>query len=347
MELRIGDKRIGPDYPAFIIAEAGVNHNGSKELALQLIQAAADVGADCVKFQTFKTETLVNIEAPKANYQLKTTDPDESQFDMLKSLELPQSVYPTLIEKARSLNIEFMSTPYDTADVDFLDSLGVNAFKAASISMVEPSFLKYLFQKNKPIICSTGLCTEAEIQSTLQYIPEYADHMILLQCTTDYPAKIEDSNVLAMRHLRTKFDCIVGYSDHTESDIAVVAAIANGASVIEKHLTLDKSSTGPDQSNSYEPNEFKRLVKSIRQAEAALGSSKKKPSERERKNITGMRRSLVAKNDLFPGDLLHFDNFFLKRPAAGITPLQFAEFEGSAIVRTIRAGEVLQRRHIM
>lgn len=347
MQLKIGDKRIGPGHPAFIIAEAGVNHNGSAQLALQLIQAAADAGADCVKFQSFKAETVVNIDAPKANYQLETTDPSESQFDMLKSLELPRSVYPELIKKAQSLGIEFMSTPYDTEDVDFLESLGVNAFKAASISMVEPSFLKYLSKKNKPIICSTGLCTEAEIHASLQYIPDYANHMILLQCTTDYPAKTEDSNILAMGHLRRTLHCIVGYSDHTENDIAVITAIANGASVIEKHLTLDRSSAGPDQRNSYEPNEFKRLVKSIRQAEVALGSSRKKPSERELKNLTGMRRSLVAKKDLFAGDLLDFDNFFLKRPVAGITPIQFAEFEGSAILRTIKAGEVLQRKHIM
>ena len=251
MNIKIGSKSIGINQPAFVIAEAGVNHNGKAELAFDLIDAAAEAGADCVKFQTFKAETVVQSYSPKANYQLKTTDPEESQYDMLKKLELDQEVYPELIEKAAKLGIEFMSTPYDPNDVDFLDALGVPAFKAASISMVEPSFLRYIASKNKPIICSTGLCTLDEISKSLNFLPSYEKYLILLQCTTDYPAEIKDSNILSMLELKKTTGCLVGYSDHTINNVSVIAAIANGAKVIEKHLTLDKSAEGPDQENSY------------------------------------------------------------------------------------------------
>lgn len=346
MNIKIGSKSIGIGQPAFIIAEAGVNHNGKPELAFDLIDAAAESGADCVKFQTFKAETVVQSYSPKANYQLQTTDPEESQYDMLKKLELDQKVYPELIEKASSLGIEFMSTPYDSSDVDFLDALGVPAFKAASISMVEPNFLRYIASKNKPIICSTGLCTLEEISQSLNFLPDYKKYLMLLQCTTDYPAQIEDSNILSMLELKKTTGCLVGYSDHTVNNVSVIAAIAHGATVIEKHLTLDKSAEGPDQENSYEPFEFKELVSVIRQTEQALGNGIKKPSERELKNIHGMRRGLVAKKDLHIGEKLEFSDFYLKRPANGISLIEFIQLKETTIKKALKKGDFLSSDHI-
>ena len=229
-----------------------------------------------------------------------------------------------------------MSTPYDSSDVDFLDALGVPAFKAASISMVEPNFLRYIASKNKPIICSTGLCTLEEISQSLNFLPDYKKYLMLLQCTTDYPAQIEDSNILSMLKLKKTTGCLVGYSDHTVNNVSVIAAIAHGATVIEKHLTLDKSAEGPDQENSYEPFEFKELVSVIRQTEQALGNGIKKPSERELKNIHGMRRGLVAKKDLHIGEKLEFSDFYLKRPANGISLIEFIQLKET----TIKKGQI-------
>jgi N,N'-diacetyllegionaminate synthase len=211
---------------------------------------------------------------------------------------------------------------------------------------VEPNFLRYIASKNKPIICSTGLCTLEEINQSLNFLPDYKKYLMLLQCTTDYPAKIKDSNILSMLELKKTTGCLVGYSDHTVNNVSVIAAIAHGAKVIEKHLTLDKSAEGPDQENSYEPSEFEELVSVIRQTEQALGDGVKKPSERELKNIHGMRRGLVAKNDIHVGEKLEFSDFYLKRPANGISLIEFIQLKETIIKKALKKGDFLSSDHI-
>ena len=274
MNIKIGSRIIGDGQPCFIIAEAGVNHNGNVDLAKQLIIKAKEVGADCVKFQTFKADRVVSEDAPKANYQLETTDALETQIDMLRKLELPMESYSELITLCDELDIIFMSTPYNNEDVDLLDEIGVQSFKMASICIAEPMFLQYVGLKKKPMIISTGMSTLPEVRDAIAAINEVGnDELVILQCTTNYPTSMEDVNLRAMHTIREKLNTLVGFSDHTQSDLACLTAVSMGACVIEKHFTLDKSLPGPDQSSSYNPKDFKQLVKNIRLVETVLGSN--------------------------------------------------------------------------
>jgi len=329
-ELILSEKyKIGSGYPAFIIAEVGVNHNGDLDMAKQLIREAARCGADCVKFQTFKAERVVTKNAPKAYYQLKTTNPVESQEAMLKGLEMSMDAYKEIIQCCHDENVLFISTPYNVEDVDFLDHLGVSAFKLASIHAVEPWFARYTASKGKPVLLSTGMATLGEVDETVRAMRETGNNdLILLQCTTNYPSRLEDANLLAMQTMARSFNLIVGYSDHTPDDIACIVSIALGAKVIEKHFTLDKALPGPDQSTSADSKEFKRLVKNIRAAEMTLGLELKQPCDIEIKNAHGMRRSIVAKNDIPSGSILTENMLTFKRPADGIPPRFFAEVLG-------------------
>lgn len=319
--IQIGKRLIGPEHPCFIIAEAGVNHNGDIELAKNLIREAKKAGADCIKFQTFKAERVITADAPKADYQLKTTDPQESQIEMLRSLELDFDAYAELVALCDELDILFFSTPYNAEDIEFLCSLNVDAFKLASIHVAEPALLEYAARKNKAMIVSTGMATLSEIDIAVRAIRKTGNEQFaLLQCTTNYPSRLEDANLRTIPTMAHAFGVQVGYSDHTQTDTACLVSIGLGASIIEKHFTLDKTMPGPDQSSSYNPDEFRRLVTGIREAELALGSPIKAPTEVETVNARGMRRSIVAKRNIQSGELLSEDMLTFKRPGTGLTP---------------------------
>lgn len=341
--ITIRDKIIGSGQPVFIIAEAGVNHNGDVGTAKALVKKAKRCSADCVKFQTFKSERVVLENAPKAKYQLSTTDPDESQIDLLKRLELPSESYEEIIDCCREHDIVFMSTPYNVEDVDFLDKLGVPIFKLPSICAAEPTFIRYVAEKGKPVILSTGMATLGEVEKAVTAFEETGNNqLILLQCTTNYPSRIEDANLLAMKTMRDAFNVLVGYSDHTQDDTACIISVALGAKVIEKHFTLDKELPGPDQSTSANPVEFSRLVKNIRNAEKSLGSTRKEPCAIEKKNAVGMRRSIVAKQNIDKGVALAIDMLTFKRPSTGIKPLYVVEIIGKSARRDIRVNSLIQ-----
>tara|TARA_B100000575_G_C23121984_1_gene649432 strand:+ start:604 stop:1659 length:1056 start_codon:yes stop_codon:yes gene_type:complete len=317
----IENKKIGYNQPCFVIAEAGVNHNGDLEIAKKLIIEAKKSGADCIKFQTFKAERVVTANAPKANYQMKTTNPVESQLKMLKKCELKDKHHIELKRLCESLDIIFLSTPYNIEDVDFLDSIDVGAYKLASIHVAEPYFIDYVSKKGKPIIISTGMATEDEVIEAVKIfnknkIVDYA----FLQCTTNYPSKLKDANLLSIKTMSELYSDIVGYSDHTSNDIACLASISLGAKIIEKHFTLDKTLPGPDHSSSLTPSELKKLIVNIRLTEEALGSDKIFPTEIEKKNLIGMRRSIVSKVDINVDDIITEDKLTFKRPATGIKP---------------------------
>jgi N,N'-diacetyllegionaminate synthase len=330
------------DNKIHIIAEAGVNHNGDQNLALKLIDAAKMSGADCVKFQTFKAEEVVTASAPKALYQLDVTDKNESQLQMLKKLELNFDAYLVLIEYCRKVDIEFLSTPYSSADIDFLERLGVGSYKIASGQLVEPSFLRAVAKTGKPIYLSTGMATLAEVDEAVRTIRAAGnDRLVLLQCTTNYPSRLQDANLLTIPTMAAAFGTVMGYSDHTQSDTACLVAIGLGARVIEKHLTLDKGLPGPDHSSSATPDEFKRLCLAIREAELVLGSGRKEPCEAEIANARGMRRSLVASRRIMPGEIILEDMLTCKRPGTGIRPDLMPEVVGCSATREIQKDEII------
>jgi len=303
----------------YIIAEAGVNHNGNLDLAIKLIDKAKEAGADCIKFQTFKTESLILKTAPKADYQLKTTDAEESQFNMLKKLELSYENFSYLNQYCKKIKIDFMSTPYSFEDIDFLNNLGVNSFKIASGQLTEIPFLKYVAKTNKKIILSTGMSDLSQIYDATEVIKANSNgKLIVLQCTTNYPSNIEDSNLNCMRTIREACEVEVGYSDHVIGNHACFAAVALGATVIEKHFTLDKSMPGPDHSCSSNPEELKDLIYGIREIEKSLGSKSKKPTKIEIINAKGMKRSLVTKVNIKKGEKITEEHITFKRPSGGL-----------------------------
>lgn len=326
----------------YIIAEAGVNHNGDLLLAKQLIASAKKAGADCVKFQTFRAEQIVTSSSPKAAYQLKVTDRSESQLQMLKKLELSLDDHQELITYCNELGIVFLSTPYSPQDVEFLDALGVSAYKIASGQIVEPDFLRVVARTGKPIYLSTGMATLAEVDDAVRVIREAGnEQIVLLQCTTNYPSRSEDANLRAMVTMAEAFALPVGYSDHTQSDTACLVAIGLGACVIEKHLTLDKSLPGPDHSSSADPEEFARLVQVLREAEKTLGSGRKEPCAVELENAKGMRRSIVASRAIADGEILQPELLTCKRPGTGIKPALLPELLGCRVTRDIAADELI------
>lgn len=341
-QFTIGTRTIGSDRPAFVIAEAGVNHNGAPDLALKLVRAGASAGVDCVKFQTFKAERVVTQNAPKAAYQLEVTDPGESQIAMLKALELTEAAYPALMAECAKLGLAFTSTPYNEEDVDFLAGLDLPALKLASIHAVEPSLLRYTAATGKPVILSTGMCTMDEVKRAVEIVHGTGNRqLIILQCTTNYPSPTADANLRAMVTMREQLGVLVGYSDHTQSDTACIAAIALGACVIEKHLTLDKTMSGPDQPTSLEPQEMARLVAAIRETEAALGSGVKVPAANEVRNITGMRRGIVARRAIAQGQTITAADLILKRPVSEIPPASWDNVVGAVAARPIAVGAAL------
>lgn len=326
----------------YIIAEVGVNHNGDSKLAKELIKEAKEAGADCVKFQTFKAEQIVTKSSPKAKYQLNVTDKNESQFDMLKKLELGFEVYKDLISYCKELDIDFLSTPYNKEDLDFLEKLDVDTYKIASGQLTELPFLKYVAKTNKRILLSTGMATLADVFNGVEAIRSVGNNnIVVLQCTTNYPSKIEDANILAMNSIKTACNVNVGYSDHVANNYACFAAVALGAEIIEKHFTLDKNMEGPDHSCSLMPTEFKEMVLGIRDIEKALGSTVKKPSAIEIENSAGMKRGMVIIKPLEKGGIITEEHIGFKRPLKGIPINMLDVVIGKKIAKDMNIDEAL------
>ena len=311
---------------AFIIAEAGVNHNGSLETAKKLIDVAVDVRVDAVKFQTFKAERLVTGTVAKARYQVENTGTNEPQLNMLKRLELSPDIHKELMSYCKERNIIFMSTPFDEESADMLDELGMRIFKIPSGEITNKPLIQYIAAKNKPIILSTGMSYLGEIEKAVGWIYETWEKLdkkqslTLLHCVSNYPASVEDVNLSAMKTMGVAFGLPVGYSDHTVGIEIPIAAVAMGAYVIEKHFTLNKNMDGPDHKASLEPDELKAMVTTIRNVERAIGDGITRPSPKEGETRGLIRRSLVAARDIKKGELIDRQSIVVKRPGNGISP---------------------------
>lgn len=313
----------------FIIAEAGVNHNGSFELAKLLVDKAVWAGADCIKFQTFCSKNLVTNNAQKAEYQKKTTGSSESQLEMLKKLELSKDQFIALRDYCNQKGILFLSTPFDLESIDFLASIGIKTWKIPSGEITNYPFLRAIGQRKESVIMSTGMCTLNEVREAISVLNKCGTADItLLHCTTEYPAPYDSVNLKSMLTLQKEFDCKVGYSDHTNGIEIPVAAVAMGAIVIEKHFTLDKKMEGPDHKASLEPEEFRQMILSIRNVESALGDGVKQPSQAEKKNIAIARKSIVAACEIKKGEIFTEENLTTKRPGNGINPMQWDDIIG-------------------
>ena len=309
----------------FIIAEAGVNHNGDINIAKKLIDVAFDSGANSVKFQTFKAENIVSSNAPKADYQLNSTEKSETQFQMLKKLELDLKSHQILIDYCKIKGIIFLSTPFDIESVDLLNKLGIKIFKIPSGEITNLPYLKKIGALNKKVILSTGMANINEIRDALRILTDAGTpkkNIIVLHANTEYPTPFEDVNLLAMQTIGRTFDVKVGYSDHTNGIEVPIAAVALGACVIEKHFTLDRNMEGPDHKASLEPPELKAMVSAIRNIEKAMsGNGNKEPSNSEKKNIPIARKSIVAKTNIKKGEIFSENNITIKRPGTGISPM--------------------------
>ncbi|MBN2121129.1 MAG: N-acetylneuraminate synthase [Candidatus Omnitrophica bacterium] len=330
--ITIGGRIVGEAEPVFIIAEAGVNHNGDIELAKRLVDIAKESGADAVKFQTFKTENIIIPSAPKSTYHIETTGAEQSWFELLKTQELDKKAHRILFEYCKKREIVFLSTPYDEESADLLEELPVSAFKVASTDANNIPFLRYLARKRLPIILSTGMCTLGEVRESVEAIKsEGCQDLMLLHCTADYPAKLEDANLRAMLTLKNEFNLLVGYSDHIPDCINPIAATALGARVYEKHFTLDKSLPGPDHRASLNPKELKELVDSIRKTEAALGSSVKKCTSAEQENRIKLRKSILTKVDIPKDTPIDSSMIEIKRPGFGLEPKYYHSLIGKKV----------------
>ena len=340
--LEIAGRGIGEGFPCFIIAEAGVNHNGDLELAKRLVDVAADAGADAVKFQTLYADRLVSPEAPKAAYQLETTGEEESQAEMIRKLELPPEAFGALQAYCAERDITFISTPFDHQSIDLLDDLGVPAFKSPSGETVNLPYLRHLAMKGKPIILSTGMSYLSEVERAIRTIRQTGnDQLVVLHCVSNYPASPIDVNLKAMGTMSQAFDVPVGFSDHTLGIEVPLAAVALGACVIEKHFTLDRNMTGPDHRASLEPDELRALVTGIRSVEQALGNGIKAPAESEENTRSMARRSLYAARNIAAGTALGEDDLIALRPPGGIPPDQLDLVVGRGLRRTLAAGTAL------
>lgn len=326
-----------------IIAEAGVNHNGDLELAKKLVVEAKNAGADIVKFQTAKLDSLVSKFAAMAQYQKENIGNETSQKDMLKKLLLDYEDFVTLRDYCVKIGIKFLSTPFDLESIDFLDSIGCDLWKIPSGEITNLPYLIKIAKTNKPIIMSTGMCTMEEIEAAIKVIKDNgAGEITLLHCTTEYPVPYNEVNLNAMLTIKERFQVDVGYSDHTKGIEVPIAAVAMGATVIEKHFTLDRNMEGPDHKASLEPDELKEMVDSIRNIECALGSGVKIPSESEKKNISVARKSIVAKREIKKGEVFTEENITTKRPGSGISPMRWFEVVGMEAKRDFAEDELIE-----
>lgn len=326
-----------------IIAEAGVNHNGSYELAEEMIDRAYEAGADIIKFQTAVPELCISQYAPKADYQKATTGQAGSQLEMVQKLALPFSAFDRLERKCNKLGIQFLSTPFDLESIKYLNNLNMPFWKIPSGEITNYPYLLAIAKTQKPVVMSTGMSTLEEIEQAVKVLTENGTHGLrLLHCNTEYPTPFEDVNLQVMKTLRERFGVEVGYSDHTKGIEVPIAAVAMGATVIEKHFTLDRNMEGPDHKASLEPDELKRMVDAIRHIEKAIGTSEKIVTESERKNIAIARKSIVARKNIKAGELLTEDNITTKRPGSGINPMRWREVLGTCAVRDFAEDELIE-----
>lgn len=330
-----------------IIAEAGVNHNGDLQTAFQLIDAAVEAKVDWVKFQTFKAENLVSTDAKKANYQIENTnDKEETQFGMLKKLELSSSQHEELIHYCKQKNIQFFSTAFDLDSLKYLAEIGLETVKIPSGEITNLPYLRLAAQLFQRVILSTGMSTMSEIEAAVQVFIELGiqkDNITVLHCNTEYPTPIEDVNLKAMLDIQTNLGVSIGYSDHTLGIEVPIAAVALGAKVIEKHFTLDRSMPGPDHAASLEPNELKEMVSAIRNIEKALsGNGVKEPSASEMKNIEIARKSIVAKTTILKGERFSDENLTVKRPGTGISPMNWDQVIDQTAKRDFAEGDQIE-----
>ena len=330
-----------------IIAEAGVNHNGSIELAKQLIDVAANSGADYVKFQTFKARNLVSNSASKANYQIQNSaDSKESQLQMLQKLELTEADHQNIIEDCKHKKIKFFSTAFDLESLTYLSSLGLDLVKVPSGEITNLPYLRFAAILFKKVILSTGMATIKEIKKALDVFLKAGiskENITILHCNTEYPTPMADVNLKAMLHIKKKFNTKVGYSDHTLGIEVPIAAAALGASIIEKHFTLDKNMVGPDHKASLEPKELQKMILSIRNIEKAIsGSEKKEPSPSELKNIAIARKSIVAKTNICKGEVFTEKNITTKRPGNGISPMLWDKVLGKKAKKDFNQDEIIK-----
>lgn len=325
-----------------IIAEAGVNHNGSMEIAQKLIDTAKEAQANIIKFQTFSGKNLVSINAEKASYQKETTDVEESQLEMIKKLELTKEHHILLMEACEKKGIQFLSTPFDLESIDLLHSFFLDTFKIPSGEITNLPYLEKIAKLQKKVILSTGMSNLGEVESALKVLNRFGTTDItLLHCTTEYPAPYEDVNLKAMLTLKQAFGLPVGYSDHTKGIEVSVAAVAMGATIIEKHFTLDKNMEGPDHKASLDPEELKQLVSAVRNVEQAMGDGIKKVSPAEEKNMAIARKSIVAKTTIQKGTIFTEENITTKRPGNGISPMKWHEVLGTVATKDYVEDELI------
>jgi N,N'-diacetyllegionaminate synthase len=333
---------IGEGHPCFIIAEAGVNHNGSLELAKQLVDAAAKAGADAVKFQTFKATEVISAAAPKAHYQKTTTGPEESQLEMVRPLEMPEAMTRAVAEYAARQKILFLSTGFDEQSVALLDDLGVPVFKIGSGDLTAMPLLEFIGGKRKPVILSTGMSYAEEVAVAIETLrssgcPEIA----LLHCVSSYPADPRWANLKAIQTLKNVFQVPVGFSDHSLGKEVAMAAVALGANIVEKHITLDNTLPGPDHRASLTPDEFRDMVLAIRLVEAACGDGVKKPTPAEQDVREVARRSIVAANTIPRGTIITREMLAFKRPGTGISPGEWKSIVGKRSLREIESDTLI------
>jgi len=329
-----------------IIAEAGVNHNGSIEIAKKLIDAAALAGVDYVKFQTFNADKLVSINAKKAEYQQRNmSGTDDSQYEMLKKLELSQNQHKELIEYCKTKNIKFFSTAFDLESIEFLETLNLGVWKIPSGEITNYPYLKKIALLHQPIILSTGMCDMEDIENTLSVLMKFGvskQQITILHCNTEYPTPMTDVNLLAMKTIADKFNLKIGYSDHTKGIEISIAAVALGATVIEKHFTLDRNMEGPDHKASLEPEELKAMVTAIRNVELALGSGVKTVSFSEKKNKSVARKSIVAASEILKGEVFSETNLTVKRPGTGVSPMLWETIIGEIAKRSYKKDDLIE-----
>lgn len=341
--LTIGNAQIGGNGRCYIIAEAGVNHNGDLTIARRLIDAAAEAGADAVKFQTFSAERLAAPTAARAAYQKSETD-QGGQLEMLKRLELSADDHEQLFHYAEARNITFLSTPFDCQSADLLDGLGVAAFKIGSGDLTDSLLLSHVAAKGRPVILSTGGATLKEVGDALRVIKTAGDPSVaLLHCVSTYPAKVETVNLRAINTLAEEFGVPTGFSDHTPGLLAPVIAVSLGAKIIEKHMTLSQVLAGPDHRFSLEPADFKKLIARVRQTEDAMGHGRKEPLDEEKVIMSVVRKSLFAAKQIEAGSIITGDDLVALRPAEGISPMDARQLIGHVACRTINAGEMMRQ----
>lgn len=327
----------------FVIAEAGVNHNGNMEIAKKLVDVAVLAGADAVKFQTFKTDNLASKQAPKAAYQNETTEQSETQYEMLKKLELSEDMHRELIRYCKDKGIMFLSTPFDIDSINMLMELGLGIIKIPSGEITNLPYLRVVAKQKKQVILSTGMSNLQEVKDAVQVLKQYGtDDITILHCNTQYPTPMEDVNLKAMVKLGEELKFPIGYSDHTQGIEIPIAAAALGATVIEKHFTLDKTMEGPDHKASLEPDELVVMIQAIRNIEKALGKESKSATESEKGNISVVRKSIVAACKIEKGEMFTKNNLTVKRPGNGISPMRWDEVVGTVSNRAYEADEMIE-----